>query len=207
MPSKPILDTLAIIDSFYSDCELVCGVHKFKVDRIILHDHSNYFAEFFSDRLTDDQPSNGSKQLQDDDPAVLGAMLEYFYKSTYPIPPHTSALKLHTDVLLMAEKYGAPALEAAVLTRSELACDADEWTTEELVEVPQTTHCLAHSGQIFTLEQKIAAVTRRNLHKIIESKNFCQILTEMPDWNVGLLKCLDCQCEDPRTHKVRYHFV
>lgn len=74
------LDALAT--GTFSDLELVCQEHTFKVHKVILTAASGYFKSAINSSMLESQ--NSRIVLQDEDPSLVIRMLIYLYSGDYP---------------------------------------------------------------------------------------------------------------------------
>jgi hypothetical protein len=113
-------------DAQYSDMIVRCRDDEYRVHRVIVSSHSQWFSKVCA-KVPPDDPSSQTVDLSADDPDAVDAMLQYFYQLDYAdtflglssVGYTIYTLLPHIDVYLLAERYSIPGLK-------QLACEKFE---------------------------------------------------------------------------------
>ena len=90
----------------YSDYTITCRDQTFKLQKIILHVHSEYFVRMLTGKFKEAQ-SNSSSYTVDHDPEEFKAMIDFFYGFGYDVPRGRSPLLFHVQIYELANFYEA----------------------------------------------------------------------------------------------------
>ena len=177
--------------SLYSDCKIICKGQEFKVHKIILHCNSPKFEAALSSGLQESQAGATTLPLNDDDPEVLGAMLDFFYTFSYRSPRAERVWLFHLDVFKMAIKHGSEPLRKNASRAFELQCIREKWTPQELVLLVRSIDETQGIPALKEFDDLVLKTVRRNLSVLRDCKEFRQLMKEMPAWSVRLLKAME----------------
>lgn len=98
-------------DAQLSDFTIVCGDTEYNVHRVIISAHSKYFARCCSGGF--EEAMTRRVELQEDDPAAIARMIEYFYKFDYEDHDDDATqdtIEINAQVLVVADKYDVEGL-------------------------------------------------------------------------------------------------
>ncbi|KAF5552847.1 ARM repeat protein [Fusarium mexicanum] len=127
MQSPPFEDFSASLKKYFnnislSDAVIKCGGQDFAVHSLVFFCHSKYFKKQL------DGPWKGSSErvieITDFGPAVVKAMIVFFYGFDYESPTDSSAMTFHAKVYQIADKYDIEALKKLAATKYRTSIDA-----------------------------------------------------------------------------------
>ena len=143
---------------------------------------------FEEGRWLEGQKDSTSVTLEDDDPLVLEAVLDYFYTFHYEVPESVFALVFYVNVFKLANKYQSDALENLAYSYLSHTLVIDEWSDEHLFNMLRAIEDTFGSTGFERPDWLAAEHLQKRLSRLLKSDEFIELLHEKPHWAVFLLK-------------------
>ncbi|KAF4452563.1 Protein roadkill [Fusarium austroafricanum] len=173
-------------DEALSDAVIRCEGSEFKVHRLVLSCHSEYFAKQLSGPWKACQESTERAiDIADFDPTVVEAMLRFMYQFEYTNGSGVSEMVFDAQVYQIADKYGVSALKEFAKLKFGDAIEAG-WKMDDFpvaINVVYTTTPSDDRG----LRDLTVETSHKNLDILTRRDCFCQILRETPDFAADLV--------------------
>ncbi|KAK3711118.1 hypothetical protein LTR37_009905 [Vermiconidia calcicola] len=170
---------MANIGDRHVDFILKCGDREFKVHRIVIDCQSSLLSTL-SDRDAREMT------LEQDEPEVLQALIDFFYKDTYEVPASPNNLSFHVRVAAMAVKYESGPLQCRALERIW----EDRWDEHELVNMIRELEKHLDLRQLDLLRFRAISEARESLDRLVRTTVFQDMVRDLPDWTLRLLKAI-----------------
>ncbi|KIL88490.1 hypothetical protein FAVG1_08571 [Fusarium avenaceum] len=177
-----------------SDAIVRCEGSEFKVHRLILSCHSEYFAKQLEGPWK--ESLERAIDITDFDPTVVEAMLHFMYKFHYTNVSGVSAMVFDAQVYQIADKYGVHALKTYAKDKFGTAIKAG-WSMDDFpvaINVVYTTTPLNDRG----LRDLAVEMSHMNLDELTSRDDFCATLRTTPDFAADLVPFRDFQVRRPR---------
>ncbi|KAK5991640.1 Speckle-type POZ-like-like protein [Cladobotryum mycophilum] len=169
-----------------SDAIVACDGQAFKVHRVILSAHSQYFAKQLNGNWK--ESSEGKIEIEDFDASVVEAMLRFMYAFDYSNTYGTSSMVYDAQVYQIADKYDIQALKAHAKDKFSTAITTG-WSMDDFplaITVVYESTLLGDRG----LRDLAVETSRKNIDKLLELDGFRQLLRKTPDFAADLIPFL-----------------
>ncbi|KAK5128614.1 hypothetical protein LTR08_004043 [Meristemomyces frigidus] len=97
----------------FSDLTVICGERTWKLHKAVICPQSSFFMKAFLGDYT--EAKTNKIELRADDPAIVDAMIQLFYKQSYDAPsqesPEVSPASFHVQVHNIGDKYDSVPLQ------------------------------------------------------------------------------------------------
>ncbi|GKU15375.1 unnamed protein product [Fusarium langsethiae] len=181
-----------------SDAVIRCEGSEFKVHRLILSCHSEYFAKQLEGPWK--ESSERAIDIKDFDPTVVEAMLHFMYYFHYTNVSGVSAMVFDAQVYQIADKYSVHALKRHAKNKFGTAVEAG-WTMDDFpvaINVVYTTTPSNDRG----LRDLTVETSHINLDELTSRAGFCETLRTTPDFAADLVPFVcDRSSRDVGTYK------
>ncbi|KAF4987980.1 hypothetical protein FGRMN_10028 [Fusarium graminum] len=184
-------------DETFSDAVIRTEDTDFKVHRVILSCHSEYFAKQL------DGPWKESSErvivIKDFDTTVVQAMIHFMYHFEYMNSSGVSAMVFDAQVYQIADKYGFSALKEYAKSKFGTAIKTG-WSMDDFavsIDIVYTTTPLEDRG----LRDLLVETATLNLDELVAKDGFCQALRTTADFAADLVPFT---CSKPVEGLLRY---
>lgn len=176
----------------YSDYTIECKDYTAKVHKLVLHVHSKFFATAFSSNFREGQAGNNVMQLPDDDPAVVRAMIDYFYSGRYSPSGLASPLAFQAKVFVIADKYECDALEALAFNCAVGLCRGGCIYIKpvDVIEMVKAVEDVVGLPKAQKLKDLAIDAMMSKLPQLLREPDFQLLLQGLPEWNIALLRAM-----------------
>ncbi|KAK5693757.1 hypothetical protein LTR17_025068 [Elasticomyces elasticus] len=153
------------------------------VHKILLHTQSTVFRKMLSGGFKDANES--TLTLDHDDPAVLGALIHYFYHfELNPKLNSKSDAAFVMQVYAMADKYDIPTLCSLAIDRLDRLLEPERDSVEAFIAAIRAIDEYTSGNELWDIViPKIVA----NMHWLVQKDEFSKVLVDMPVLTKNLL--------------------
>lgn len=181
--SKDFRAALANIGETRSDCVVKCGEVTFKLHKLILHLHSPFFATRLSERWEATSTTPGVVELDDEDPDVLRAVFDYFYKFTYDVLETTpSEQAFHVKVYKAADQFSIPSLATHAYSRLAVLSGPGAWNMKDFTQVASLLDGMAAVPAAKSIKDFAILVLKRKVTLLVGDVEWFAFMGDHPDW-------------------------
>jgi len=191
MPPSGMERFLSTLKSYFNtdtfvDAVVVCGDHEFKVHRIVLSAHSNYFATELNGKWKESDERKVT--ISDFDPSVVEAMLRFMYSFDYNNAYGTSTMVFDAQVYQIADKYGMEDLKTHSQEKFHNAITTG-WSMDDF---PLAISIVYESTpeQDRGLRDLAVEVSLQNIDKLLDRDDFRGLLRTTADFAADLIPFL-----------------
>ncbi|KAH6953968.1 BTB/POZ protein [Ilyonectria sp. MPI-CAGE-AT-0026] len=169
-----------------SDAVISCEGQEFKVHRLILSIHSQYFTKELNGPCK--EASDKKIEIGDFDAGVVEAMIQFMYKFDYRNKCGTSTMVFDAQVYQIADKYNIQALKT--LSKEKFGASiATGWSMDDFplaIAVVYDSTLPEDRG----LRDLAVETSHENIEKLLGHDEFCKVLRKIPDFAADLIPFL-----------------
>lgn len=201
--APPVFESfLSSLKTYYntetlSDVIVVCEGEEFKVHKVILSAHSEYFAKQLSGAWK--ESLEGKIDIKDFDASVVEGMLRFMYSFDYASTCGTSSMVFDAQMYQIADKYQIPSLKAHSMSRFGAAI-ATGWDMDDFSVAVSVVYNSTPSDDR-SLRDLAVETSCANIEKLLQHDDFCKLLRETPDFSADLIPVL---CDERQPTIQRY---
>ncbi|KND89229.1 Kelch repeat and BTB domain-containing protein 4 [Tolypocladium ophioglossoides CBS 100239] len=159
----------------YSDAVVRCNEQQFRVHRLVLSAHSEFFATMFSGAWKL-QKEESLVELKEVDESVVEAMLRFMYHFDYSNINGASTMIFNAQVYGIAERYIIPSLKEHSAEKFRTAVSSG-WNMGDFPLAIAEAYLSTPEGDR-GLRDVVVEVCHMHIDSLIENHAFCQVLRE-----------------------------
>ncbi|KAH7012520.1 uncharacterized protein B0I36DRAFT_436596 [Microdochium trichocladiopsis] len=132
------------LNELYSDLIIASTTKSYPVHKVVVCTRSDFIAGWCrSDR---DEVADGILSLPNDDPLVVDAMIQYFYRLDYAVPveqaqdQEDAGLLFHAKVYTLAEMYLVRGLKELAVVKFKTASLSQNWNTQGFLDAAKEAY-------------------------------------------------------------------
>ncbi|KAK5706178.1 hypothetical protein LTR97_001165 [Elasticomyces elasticus] len=158
----------------YCDLSISCGGQTMTVHKILLHTQSTVFRKMLSGSFK--EANESTLTLDHDDPAVLGALIHYFYHfELNPELNSKSDAAFVVRVYAMADKYDIPTLCSPAIDRLQRLLEPEREHVKATISAIQAIDNYTSGNQLWDI---VVPMIVSNMDWLSQEEEFLKFLVE-----------------------------
>ncbi|KAK2792549.1 hypothetical protein FQN52_003054 [Onygenales sp. PD_12] len=173
--------------SKFADITIKTSEKEFKVHKIVLSCHSEYFARMLEGRWK--ETVNNLVILEEEDPRVIETMIRFMYEHHYQHEDETTqGVIFHTMVYAAGEKYGIALLKTYAASKFENVLHYCFRT----IDLPSVIAAV-YTSTVSTdkvLRDRFSQVVKRRIEHLMGDERFMEMLEQYPTFSIDMLESM-----------------